>query len=168
MSKETKRIEEWHATVTGNVVDWIAHCNDHGWTPLFLELNNGSVQLMCTAASDPRPVLDDYPEFGVLRIKHEVLNLEGDEKPLYYEVHAKFDGQYRPDHRGASRDLLRSTASPNGARGRWYITYRANVPIDVPSFAELMKGRGKGSTLVDIEQEVVLLDTNTQLDANWL
>jgi hypothetical protein len=161
------RNEEWHATVTGSVNDWIAFCDERGWTPLLIELSNGTVQLMCSTDEDPRPALAQDAAFALIRVKHEVMELRVDEKPLYYEAHLKFDGAYRPDRPGASRDLLRSTQSARGASGRWYLTRRSQVPINLKEFEEFGRIGAKQSVLKGSEAEIVLLDTNPNLDFGW-
>lgn len=166
------RNEEWHVTVLGSVYDWVDYCDEQGWKPLFLELNDGALQLMATCDRDPRELADDgklgaQGAFTIIRVKHEVENLRDGEVALYYEAHVKLDGAYRRDRKNSSRDLLRSTDSPSGLRGRWYLTQRSRTPFDVQYFAELAQGWSKQSTLVGVESEVVIEDTNPDLDGYW-
>jgi hypothetical protein len=121
-------------------------------------------------------VLASHPEFTVLRIKHEVQTLKAGETPLYYEAHVKFDGGYRPDLRGASRDLFRLLPD------RWYVTQRrqpfvdpnlfGKVPFSVDAFKESVHLIAEPYVLnrrIDgVEAEWVLTDTNQDLDKGWL
>jgi hypothetical protein len=162
---DVPRDEEWHATVLGSVTDWVEFCNAQGWTPLFIELSNGALQLMCASDTDPRSALLNQDQFTLLRVKHEVRELLDKEKPLYYEAHVKLDGVYRPDRPGASRDLLRSTLSSKG--GRWYLTRRNIAPLDLTRFREDAVNYAVQSTIAGVEGEIVLLDTNPDLDKDW-
>jgi hypothetical protein len=166
------RTEEWHVTVEGSPIDWYNLCNDLGVTPLYLELPDHRLQLLATLDADPRvgsqssaipSFLDQVTAHGftVVRIKHEVAGLLPGETALYHEAHAVFDGVFRPDRRNASRDLYRAYGR-TGAR--WYLTWRSREPQRVPDPRTL----AKGSTLIRVEREIVILDTNPDLDKDWL
>lgn len=163
------RFEEWHVTVEdSNAIDWFVFCLDKGIKPLFIELSTGELQLMCAASFDPTEMIEARGRFKIIRRKHEVSELREGEVALYYEAHLKFDGVYRADLTTASRDLYRST---DPKQTRWYLTKRhPKKPIDLVDFGE--RGRivsqGKGSVMIGGEAEIVILDTNPGLDANWM
>lgn len=197
---EIPREEEWHVTVAGaSPVDWERLCMSVGVTPLFIELNDRRLQLM--SAIQDKEICDRFmktlavhPEFKVLRIKHEVRQLREFEDPLYYEAHVKFDGDYRFDLKGASRDLYRLDPA------RWYVTWRGlpvlktitstvsvfdqnlqrnrEDPVETQVIAapfttaqvheQYLNLENATRKLVAIETEWVLIDTNPAIDAGWI
>jgi hypothetical protein len=161
------RHEEWHATVEGNPIEWYQFCIDHGFKPLFIELSNMTLQLMCASDMDPRPAL--LGRWEVLRVKHEVSEPRDDEQVLYWECHVKINGPYRRDlakklaHR-TSRDLYRGGY-------RWYVTHRQGTPFDAEALVDNYVRRManyRGLSVDGHEYEACILDTNPALDENWL
>jgi hypothetical protein len=158
------RHEEYHVTVLGEPMAWFEFCRGAGIKPLFIELSDRRVQLLCAADFDPRVLIDDDGRFKVIRYKHEVSALLEGERALYYEAHAKFDGPVRFDFKGTSRDLFRVTGAVDG---RWYQTRRrVDGPVD-ERFLEDAPVMAKHSTFVGSEVEIVLEDTNPSLDFDW-
>lgn len=170
------RHHEWHVTVTGgDPVSWHKLCTGLKIKPLYIELSNRMHQLMMATKLDPnKPVKEDGPTmlnifeqrgFTPVRVKHEVSDLLEGEKALYWEVHLKFDGLFRPDRSGASRDLFRVTGPFSG---RWYLTVRAKEPFDPMKLVQHAATLGKGSTFAGFEYEGALVDTNRDLDKGWV
>lgn len=167
---KTLRHEEFHVTVKGDHRLWAAFCEENGLKPLFIELADAqhTLQLMCEAKFDPRPLIiqmvdeNDRQLFTIVRVKHEVSALVGDEKALYWEAHAKFEGPWRTDRRGVSRDLYRAH------QGRWYMTKRSLEPFDGEGFALRAQSLSKPSRFIECEYEACILDTNRALDGGWL
>ena len=162
------RGEDWHITVEGvTPIAWLNACAEYGVKPLMIELPDGRIQLMSETGLDPAPFLEMLTKAGVkvVRVKHEVTALREGERALYWEVHVKFDGPYRADRKGASRDLYRSLG---GVRGRWYLTRRSPVAFDATEYLDRAAMLGKGSLFVGAEYEACLSDTNPALDADWL
>lgn len=177
------RHHEWHVTVAGDTLGWVRFCDEHGIKPLLIELSNRNVQHMCAINYDPNVVqVDPRPGmertlmesivkagFVVRRVKHEVDRLLEDERSLYFETHVKLDGAFRPDLKGASRDLLRCLGD---TEGRWYLTKRDTLAFDVERFIRSVRihvqGRGSASVIAEAGSEYCLQDTNPQLDRGWL
>jgi len=163
---EVPRFEEWHVTILGDPIAWHAFCLEHGLKPLYIELQNGELQLMCASAHDPRYFLsgvvdeDERPIFPVVRVKHEVSALRDGETAVYYEAHVKFNGPWRTDRKGVSRDLFRVQ--------RWYMTKRSRAPFDADAHAKLSTSQARPSRFAEVEYEVCILDTNPKLDEGWL
>lgn len=160
----TDRREEWHVTVSGVAPgQWHAFCEEQRIKPLFIELNNRALQLMCELREDPETsgLLETIAEAGwkVERIKHEVSALRPGEEVVYYECHVKFDGPFRADRRLASRDLFRTD--------RWYQTRRSPTPFVPEKFASQAALLAKGSKLDHFEYEICIRDTNPRLDDGW-
>lgn len=170
------RHQEWHVTVTGgSPVAWHKLCTGIGMKPLFIELSNRQLQLMMASKFDPAAVLKDADSvtplqlferkgFTVVRSKHEVSDVLEGEAALYWEVHLKFDGLFRPDRAGTSRDLFRA-AGPYA--GRWYLTVRKPKPFDPMVYVNQAATLGKGSTFKGFEYEAALTDTNPSIDKGW-
>jgi hypothetical protein len=85
---------------------------------------------------------------------------------IYWEIHAKFDGPFRPAWHMSSRDLFRED--------RWYLTRREPQPfrfkewLDMVQRWALMQDGWRGpSCLAGWEYEAAVLDTNPNLDARW-
>lgn len=165
-----QRHEEWHVTVKGDHRDWAVFCELNGLKPLFIELadNGHTLQLMSASRFDPRALINELmdanerPVFTIVRVKHEVSALVGDEKALYYEAHAKFNGPWRTDRKGVSRDLYRAH------EGRWYMSKRMREPFDAVAFGARATSMAKPSTFAEVEYEACILDTNPALDGGWL
>lgn len=163
------RHEEHHITVAGDPIKWYGFCRKQKIKPLYIELNNRNLQLMCAVdGNDPRidiGILQDAMTdagFTVLRHKHEVSELREGEKPLYWECHVKIDGVFRTDFGLTSRDLYRTN--------RWYVTRRLQRRFDGDAFAELIRRRlqGKQDQRYDsFEYEACIVDTNPGLDKGW-
>lgn len=170
--QDPPRHEELHVTVEGDPLEWADFCRQFGYKPLYIELSNLSRQLMLAVsyqgAEEAQALADNVQDrgFRIVRIKHEVSALREGETPIYYETHVKLDGEMRPDRQGASRDLYRSN--------RWYMTRRAGAvqgqppPFKAEAFVEQAARWAKQSTVVGVESEYCLLDTNPALDAGWL
>jgi hypothetical protein len=171
-AKLNPRFEEWHVTVeNGNPVHWDYVCRMYGIDPLFIELSDFRLQLLCTMRTPPtEPVAGEgsptfldlctLEGFTVIRIKHEVSALRDGEVALYYESHLKLDGPFRLDRKDASRDLYRAN--------RWYRTKRSAQPFDAQEWGGIATSQSKPSKAVGLEYEAVLVDTNVALDAGWL
>lgn len=171
IAEVAERRSEYHVTVEGvEPLNWHAFCDEHGIKPLYIELSDCRIQLMCETTFDPTTgptedspsftdaIMQEFPSAAVVRIKHEVNvdSLTPQDKVLYYEVHCKFDGDMRADRRIASRDLYR--------RNRWYLTTRSSQPIDIEKIKTIAPGLGKGSKFVEAEYEACIGDTNPGLD----
>lgn len=175
-----RRMEEWHITVEGDQHVWRGFCASIGIKALHIELNTFERQLMCAIpgtwltneygsyvpAADAIVALHSEMSkkgFRVVRVKHEVACRAYDVVPdaLYYEVHCKFDGPFKPALRMTSRDLFRNE--------RWYLTQRKQEPFD-PQFIAGIAGIAAGSAnrLDSFEYEACVLDTNPHLDAEWV
>jgi len=144
--------------------------------PLYIELSNRNLQLMCACGQDwldtksangthedfLNAVAHAFPDGRVTRLKHEVSALAPGEHALYWEAHVKVDGVFRPDFGMASRDLYREK--------RWYVTRRLRQQFDGLAFAKLTEGRLKHKAdqkYDSFEYEAVLIDTNPELDKGW-
>ncbi len=165
---EATRHEEWHITVKGDPLLWAQFCRENGLKPLFLEMPNHTTQLLSASSFDPRPLLNEVlgenerALFTVIRVKHEVSLARDSEKPVYYEAHVKFNGPFRTDRKGASRDLYRTHEQ------RWYLTHRQSTPFAADAFAAKAVSLAKPSRFDAVEYEAVLIDTNPALDGGWL
>jgi hypothetical protein len=168
LTLNTKRHEEWHVTVKGDPIAWAAFCAENGIKPLHIELSNRETQLMCAASFDPRAliheVLDENERqlFTIIRVKHEVSDLLDGEVALYWEAHVKFNGPFRVDRKGTSRDLFRTHQQ------RWYMTHRQATPFEAEAFAARAQMMSKPSQFAECEYEACILDTNPALDGGWL
>lgn len=162
------RHEEWRITVKGHPLLWASFCLEHNLKPLFIELSNRSTQLMCVSAFDPRALIhelldeNERPLFTILRVKHVVSALQGDESALYWEAHANFNGPFRADRKGTSRDLYRAHEQ------RWYMTYRSRGEFHPEVFTDRAITMSRPSTFAKTKYEACILDTNMGLDAGWL
>lgn len=173
--------EEWYVTVEGIFpVVWHRFCVGRKVKPLYIELSNGSLQLMCGLNRNPNAsFLAAIGKAGgrIVRVKHEVQpghpQFERPSGPsiVYYECHVKIDGPYAddpqdlPSDMGISRDLFR----PN----RWYLTKRRPEPFDAANFAAGVKtflswDLTDRCRIVGVEYEACLTDTNKALDEGWL
>jgi hypothetical protein len=162
------RHEEWHITVKGDPVRWADFCREHDLKPLFIELQGGATQLMCASSFDPSILLLDLVDenerqlFTIIRVKHEVSVLRDGERALYYEAHVKFNGPWRTDRKGVSRDLYRAHEQ------RWYMTHRQATPFDAAAFGAKATVLARPSRFDEVEYEACILDTNPALDGGWL
>ena len=171
------RHEEWHVTVDGiNPMLWEAHCRAHGWKPLYIELTNGRRQLMLATPDDPRCEMAGYVTRGwytLARVKHEVSDVLPGETACYWEAHYKIDGEWMDSyasavpahdfHLAASRDLYRLKRSYVTRRERHRFDPQAGVAFEYVKFS-----LGPHRTLVGVEYEACLLDTNPGLDDFWI
>jgi hypothetical protein len=147
-------------------MSWHAFCtSERNVKPLYIELPNGELQLMCQMSDDPDPSFLEACEdagFKIVRIKHEVNQLRDDETALYYECHVKVNGPWMKNIAMISRNLYRA--------GRWYITRRLESPFDGQQFSDLCRLRldkSKYQKFDGFEYEIVVEDTNPDLDARW-
>jgi len=171
VEEETMRHEEWHVTVEGDPVTWHQLLTDKrlraGIKPLFIELNNFELQLMCASTFDPQTLIrmwnlaNPAASFEIIRIKHEVSEVQSGETVLYWEAHAKIDGPFQPRRFDkTSRDLFR--------HNRWYVTKRREIPFNQEEFRHIVQtGLPFGCTLAEVEYEACLVDTNRELDRDW-
>lgn len=168
LTLNTKRHEEWHVTVKGDPIAWAAFCAENGMKPLHIELSNRETQLMCAASFDPRALIHELVDenerqlFTIIRVKHEVSDLLDGETALYWEAHVKFNGPFRIDRKGTSRDLFRTHEQ------RWYMTHRQATPFVADAFAARAQMMSKPSQFAECEYEACILDTNPALDGGWL
>lgn len=173
-TEPVKRSVEAHVTV-GNVdpIEWFNFCHEHTLKPLYIELSNHAIQLMCAVAvAGPddeflKTLQEDFreafPQGEVLRVKVETNLMTPEERSVYYECHVKIDGPMRTDMPWmSSRDLYR--------KDRWYLTLRSPHPFDGEAFYRKVIKRLEGRAtqrVVSYEYEVAILDTNPGLDAGW-
>lgn len=177
--KRQPRHEEFHVTVAGDPFQWRGFCTAIGIKPLWIELNNLDLQLMCAANEDPTSVIE-AAGWQILRNKHEVETHPLDitsmqdehtrwlpevvEGALYYECHVKLDGPFNPHFMGSSRDLFRVN--------RWYVTKRETRPFDPQPFVNTIR-RMAGlvrlpSVSAEFEYEAAIRDSNPDIDKGWL
>jgi hypothetical protein len=166
-AKPVERQEEFHVTVEGvDPIDWYNFCHEQGVKPLYIELNNMNLQLMCAMKVDPDEMIElfgtSFPDAKVVRVKHEVNVMNAEERPIYYECHVKIDGPLLANIPMSSRDLYRGT--------RWYLTKRSVNPFSANDFYQgvikRMENRSN-QTVVGFEYEVCVRDTNPSIDSGW-
>ena len=157
------RHEEYHVTVEGDPFQWRGFCAAVGIKPLWIELSTFERQLMCAAKYDPTRHIELTGAFKIVRVKHEVSELQEFERALYWECHVKLNGPFYAKAPMASRDLYRPD--------RWYITRREDQPFDYLEFVDWVKFHSaarEGLTVAGFEYEAALKDTNRDLDGNWI
>lgn len=164
-----ERHGEHHITVVGDPIAWRAFCAEQFVKPLYIELSDMRIQLMC-AALDPFDAgtfiaTANAAGFKVIRHKHEVSAVREDEHVVYWECHVKIDGPFQPELGlpNTSRDLYR--------QGRWYVTHRSLTPFDAEAFADRIVARLKNYRSVNVdafEYEACIMDTNPSVDRGWL
>jgi len=165
------RREEWHVTVAGDPIKWHAVCGLLNIKPLYIELNTFQRQLMCAAPFNP---CERIMQMGIpiTRVKHEVESLLPGEVALYWECHLKFNGPFQHGIFGSSRDLYRAD--------RWYLTHRQETEFDHSVVDDLaaavtfhtthptLAWHHHPSILAGFEYEACVLDSNPELDSEWL
>ncbi len=166
------RHEEWHVTVDGiSPVAWFMVCVALDIKPLYIQLSNGRLQLMCAAKHDVSELVSRLePNIRIVRVKREVSALEPGETALYWECHVKLDGPYEHEYGGSGADPSHGSSRDLFRPERWYVTKRLPHEFDAEQFAGWV-----GEVLGDYdthragyEYEACLLDTNPDLDQGWL
>jgi hypothetical protein len=181
-------LTEFHVTIQqpiGSLISWNDLCLGIGVKPLVIRLARGTKmteQIMCSTRVPLRgDQIETYCQLltsqveqsmggrKIARIKAEV-DMQENIKAVYYEMHAKINDEdlsIAEIANHASRwDLGLSFGVLNG--NRW-LTYREKGKRSATSrFYDIEQGLSDLTHDFEVHKEAVLLDTNQELDKNWV
>ncbi len=177
---------EAHVTVEGEDVEsWQKFCRNHNIKPVFIRLSRGKypTQLMCTAAHNgDEASADDMvgqlmndaerDGFNCLRAKLErPLVAECPDGMEYAECHIKLllDGEVA-EIAEPEVFLSESLLGVESPLRKWYFTartYGLDAQKSEHRFQEVLRQLQPSMTVVRMETEAVVYDTNPDLDRGW-
>jgi hypothetical protein len=180
-------LTEFHVTIKGieNLISWNDLCLGIGVKPLVIRLAQGSEmteQIMCSTRVPLRgDQMETYRQlltaqieqssigYKIARIKAEV-DMQEDVKAVYYEMHAKIKDEEVSIAEIASHasrwDLGLSFGVLNG--NRWLTSREKGKRSAASRFTDIEQGLFDLTDHFEVHKEAVLLDTNQELDKNWV